>query len=109
MSLDTILLKGSSFSLQVSLDESMHSTLQTATEVKPSTLNAQPIIKSYPVDLRGLRDNAPTAGDATDLDEILDMIFPNIKKNVLMNSSPGPESLASFEVWILYLHQDSIC
>lgn len=98
MSLDAILLKGSSFSLQVSLDESVHSIRQTATEVKPSTLNAEPIMKSYPVDLRGLRDNAPIAGDAINLDEILDMIFPNVKKNVSINSSPGPESLASFEV-----------
>jgi hypothetical protein len=98
MSLDAILLKGSSFSLQVSLDGPMHSTRQTAREVKPSTLDAQPTTKSYPVDLRGLRDNAPIARDATDLDEILDMIFPNVKKNVSINSSPGPEILASFEV-----------
>ena len=109
MSLDAILLKGSSFSLQVSLDGPMHSTWQTVREVKPSTLNAQPITKLYPIDLLGLRDNAPVAGDATDLDEILDTVFPYARKAISTNPSPGPESLASFEVWILYLPQDSVC
>lgn len=98
MSLDAILLKGSSFSLQLSLDESMRSTQQRATDIKPSTLPAQPVAKSYHVDLRGLRDNAPIAGDATELDELLDTVFPDVKKTVSISSSPGPENLASFGV-----------
>ncbi len=102
MSLDAILSKESRFSLQVSLDESV----QTATEVKPSTLDTQPTLKCYVVDLQGLRDDVPATEDALKTNELLDMIRPDVKGPVSDNSSEGSESLASFAVRIPNLHEN---
>ena len=98
MSLDAILTRQPVFSLEVSLNEPTSSAQQTSTETERSTPDAQPILKSYVVDLRCLRDNAPPSGDASRLDEILDILSEEVKRHVSDNANQYPENLISFEV-----------
>lgn len=103
MSLDAVLSKESIFCLEVSLDQSRPSPQRASTETERPILDAIPVLKSYVVDLQGLRDNTPTSGDVLKLDEILDMIFPDVKSPVSNISNADPDSLISFEVRLLPL------
>ena len=101
ISLDAVLMKESTFGLQVSMDDSIPSSQKAKKEVKPSTLGPEPLSKPYIVDLQGLRDNAPNSGDTLKLDEILDMIFPDVKRTRSNNPSADPDGLTSFEVQVI--------
>ena len=97
-SLDTVLIRKPTFCLQVSLDNSTSSSQKANTANNPSTLGAEPLSKFYVIDLRSLRDNAPNSGDTLRLDEILDMVFPDVKRTTSDISNTGPNGLESFEV-----------
>ena len=76
----------------------MPSSPKATKEIKASSLAAEPVCKSYVIDLRGLRDNTPACGDTLTLDQILDMIFPDVNRTTSNNSNTGPIGLTSYEV-----------